>query len=121
MAMLLAVHNLYPSLKPYTASFFQLSHKQPSGVYTQGWDDVYFVAGVMVGFTAIRAICIEWILQPAAMQLGLKRKASIRFAEQGWQVIYYLGFWLYGMVSSRAKPWGLRDVLLCVAILTGGP
>jgi hypothetical protein len=28
----------------------------------------------------------------------LKRKASIRFAEQGWMWLYYAFFWTFGMV-----------------------
>jgi acyl-CoA-dependent ceramide synthase len=97
--MLLAVHHLYPSLSPYTAPFFQLSYYQASqGVYVQGWDDIYFVASSAIAFTAIRAIAIDWVLRPIALRTGLKRKASIRFAEQGWMWLYYAFFWTFGMV-----------------------
>lgn len=99
MAMLLACHNLYPSLRPYTTPFFQLSYYQPSqGVYVQGWDDIYFVISSAIAFTAIRAIAIDWVLQPLARKAGLKRKASVRFAEQGWLWLYYGFFWTFGMV-----------------------
>lgn len=99
LAMLLACHNLYPSLRPYTTPFFQLSYYQPSqDVYVQGWDDLYFVLGSAIAFTAIRAITIEWVFQPLARKAGLKRKASVRFAEQGWLWVYYGFFWTFGMV-----------------------
>lgn len=99
--MLLAVHHLYPSLRPYTAPFFQLSYYQASqGVYVQGWDDIYFVASSAIAFTAIRAIVIDWVLRPIAMHAGLKRKASVRFAEQGWMWLYYAFFWTFGMVRT---------------------
>jgi hypothetical protein len=97
--MLLALHNLYPSLRPYTQPFFELSYYDPaSGTYIQGWDDVYFVFSAALALTAVRAISIEWILQPLARQSGVKRKASVRIAEQGWQVMYYSFVWATGLV-----------------------
>ena len=105
--MLVAVHNLYPSLSTYTAPFFQLSYYQPStGLYIQGWDDAYFVASALVIFMAVRAIVVEWILQPLSRKAGLKRKASVRIAEQGWQFIYYSCSWCFGMyLWSRSPYW----------------
>lgn len=64
-------------------------------------DDIYFIFSSMVAFTAIRAISIDWILRPLALQLGLKTKTAVRFAEQGWLLIYYVVFWCYGMVSKK--------------------
>lgn len=99
--MLLAVHHLYPSLSPYTAPFFQLSYYQPdTGLYIQGWDDIYFVASSAIAFTAIRAIAIDWVFHPFARYAGLKKKASVRFAEQGWQWIYYGFFCTFGLVRT---------------------
>ncbi|KAI9924007.1 sphingosine N-acyltransferase lag1 [Aspergillus wentii] len=106
LSMLLAVHNLYPSLRPYTTPFFQLSHYQSEDVYVQGWDDIYFVISSAIAFTAIRAITIEWVFQPVAQYAGLKRKASIRFAEQGWLLLYYGFFWSFGMyIWSQSNYW----------------
>ena len=98
--MLLAIHNLYPSLRPYTAPFFQLSYYNSSqDAYVQGWDDVYFVFSSILAFTAIRAIVIDWIFTPIARYAGLKKKASVRFAEQAWLVVYDGFFWSFGMVG----------------------
>ncbi|KAJ5683247.1 hypothetical protein N7462_006412 [Penicillium macrosclerotiorum] len=98
LAMLLALHNLYPSLRPYTQPFFELSYYDPaSNSYVQGWDDVYFVISAALALTAIRATVIEWILQPLGRKLGLKRKAALRLAEQGWQVLYYGFIWIVGL------------------------
>ncbi|KAA8649200.1 hypothetical protein EYZ11_003765 [Aspergillus tanneri] len=107
LLMLLAVHHLYPSLRPYTTPFFQLSYYQPEqGHYVQGWDDIYFVASSAIAFTAIRAITIDWILQPIARRAGLKRKASVRFAEQGWGWLYYGFFLSFGMyIWSHSYYW----------------
>lgn len=97
--MLLALHNLYPSLRPYTQPFFELSYHDPaSNTYVQGWNDVYFVASATLALTAIRAIVIEWVIQPLGRSLGLKRKAALRLAEQGWQVLYYGFIWAIGLV-----------------------
>ncbi|KAJ5813937.1 TRAM1-like protein [Penicillium pulvis] len=98
LAMLLALHNLYPSLRPYTQPFFQLSYYNQSGdYYVQGWDDVYFVISAALALTAVRAFAIEWVLQPLARRAGLKRKGSIRLAEQGWQAMYYGAIWAVGL------------------------
>ncbi|KAF7115223.1 hypothetical protein CNMCM5793_001650 [Aspergillus hiratsukae] len=107
LGTLLAAHNLYPTLRPYTAPFFQLSYYQPSdGVYVQGFDDVYFVISSAITFTAVRAIAIEWIFRPAARYAGLKRKASNRFAEQAWMWMYYAFFWTFGMyIWSNSDYW----------------
>ena len=117
--MLLAVHHLYPSLRPYTAPFFQLSYYQASqGIYVQGWDDIYFVASSAIAFTAIRAIVIDWVLRPIAMHAGLKRKASVRFAEQGWMWLYYAFFWTFGMVRTiPLVVWLLRTLTVGVVHL----
>ncbi|KAF7716659.1 Uncharacterized protein PECH_008230 [Penicillium ucsense] len=98
LAMLLALHNLYPSLRPYTQPFFELSYHDPAtNTYVQGWNDIYFVFSATLALTAVRAIVIEWILQPVGRSLGLKRKAALRLAEQGWQVLYYGFIWAVGL------------------------
>lgn len=102
ISILLTIHNLYPMARSHTAPFFLLSYYQPSqGVYVQGWDDIYFVIGSIVCFTAYRAIAIEWIFMPLAERAGLKKKACIRFAEQGWQLVYFGVFWSLGMVCRE--------------------
>lgn len=99
--MMLALHNLYPSLRPYTQPFFELSYYDPAtNTYVQGWDDVYFVISAALVLTAVRAIAIEWVLRPLATRAGLKRKGSVRLAEQGWQVLYYGFIWAVGLVST---------------------
>lgn len=101
LAMMLALHNLYPSLRPYTQPFFELSYYDPAtNLYVQGWDDVYFVISAALVLTAVRAIAIEWVLRPLATRAGLKRKGSVRLAEQSWQVLYYGFIWAVGLVST---------------------
>jgi hypothetical protein len=107
LAMLLALHNLYPSLRPYTQPFFQLSYyNESSNSYVQGWNDVYFVISAAIALTGIRAIAIEWFLQPLARACGLKRKQSLRLAEQGWQAMYYSFIWGVGLVRlAHVSSW----------------
>jgi acyl-CoA-dependent ceramide synthase len=89
--------------------FFQLSYYQPAkAVYVQGWDDIYLVMGLIVAFTAVRAITIEWIFGPIARYAGLKRKTAVRFAEQGWLLVYYGGFWSFGMVCTSPSSYPPR-------------
>lgn len=112
--MLLALHNLYPSLRPYTQPFFELSYYDPaSNSYVQGWDDLYFVASATLALTAIRATIIEWVIQPIGRSMGLKRKAALRVAEQGWQVLYYGFIWAVGLVCSWKD--GFRRI--CVGMI----
>ncbi|PGH30921.1 acyl-CoA-dependent ceramide synthase [[Emmonsia] crescens] len=107
LTMIFALHNLYPSLRPYTSPFLQLPHYQPEkGTYVQGWDDIYFAIGAVLAFTAVRAIAVEWIFQPLGRRCGLKRKAAVRLAEQGWLLVYYFGFWTYGVcLWYNSKYW----------------
>ncbi|KAL1957148.1 hypothetical protein VTO42DRAFT_6291 [Malbranchea cinnamomea] len=122
LAMIFALHSLYPSLRPYTTPFLQLPHFQPErGAYVQGWDDIYFIISSILGFTAVRAFAIDWVFQPIARSRGLKRKNAIRFAEQAWLLVYDSTFWTYGMylwynsnywLDFRAiwQDWPSRDI-----------
>jgi acyl-CoA-dependent ceramide synthase len=101
LSTLLAAHNLYPSVRSFTTPFFQMSYYQPeTGLYIQGWGDSFFVISAIIAFTAVRAICIDWIFCPLAKHSGLKKKASVRFAEQAWLLVYDFSYWSYGMVGT---------------------
>lgn len=97
------IHTFYPPARAFTRRFFELSYYNPTTkTYVQGQDDLYFVIGWTVIFTAVRAIAIDWVFVPIARHAGLKKKASIRFAEQGWLLLYYGVFWTLGMVRTHA-------------------
>lgn len=93
-------HLFFPRLRPRTIHYFTLSyHDQETGLYNQGWDDLKFVSLWIVVFTALRAATMDYLLVPVARFMGVnKRKATIRFAEQGWLLIYYAVFWTLGIV-----------------------
>ena len=100
-----SLHALHRPSRVYTSKFLQLSYaSQTDQTYKQGFDDVYFVIAWVVNFTALRAISIDWILRPAAKHLGVARKSHLRFAEQGWLVLYYGTFWTLGMVCPPRSP-----------------
>lgn len=99
------IHIFYPPARAFTHRFFELSYYDPTTkTYVQGQDDLYFVIGWMVIFTAVRAIALDWVFVPIARQAGLKKKAGIRFAEQGWLLLYYGVFWTLGMVRIHSRP-----------------
>ncbi|KAI5285459.1 sphingosine N-acyltransferase lag1 [Ascosphaera acerosa] len=79
-------------------SFIRLSHpKATASTLGRGAHDIQFVAMCVLLFTAVRASCVNHIFRPFAARRGLKPKAAIRFAEQGWQFIYYSTYWTFGM------------------------
>ncbi|KAH7348669.1 TLC domain-containing protein [Rhexocercosporidium sp. MPI-PUGE-AT-0058] len=100
---------LSPRLRRHTRKCFSLSYETPtvSGpVYLQGIDDVHFVLAWIVYFTALRAIVIDWLLQPLARILGVMKKSHLRFAEQGWIFLYYSTIWVLGMsLWVNSKYW----------------
>jgi acyl-CoA-dependent ceramide synthase len=99
----LSLDTLSPPSRIYTRKFLNLSYPtETSGVYRQGPDDLYFVLAWVVNFTALRAISIEWVLQPLAESIRVVQKNRLRVAEQGWLVIYYGTFWGLGMVCCPA-------------------
>lgn len=109
---LLSLHVFCPELRIYTRKFLQLSHySETSENYTPGLDDVWFVCAWVLNLTALRAIIIEWMLQPLAFYLGVEKKLRLRLAEQGWLVIYDGTIWTLGMVCTQVT----RPTAKCMA------
>ena len=100
--LLTLTHLFFPSLRPRTAHYFNLSYRDhATGLYYQGWNDMKFVSFWIVIFTALRAAAMDYVLVPLAKSLGItKKKTTIRFAEQAWLLVYYAVFWTLGMVNS---------------------
>ncbi|KAL1310683.1 hypothetical protein AAFC00_000944 [Neodothiora populina] len=107
LLLLAMTHALFPSLRPRTGQFFMLSyHDEPTGLYHQGWDDFKFVTFWIVVFTALRAATMDYVLIPLAKYAGVsKKKATIRFAEQAWLLIYYAVFWTLGAYLMYQTPY----------------
>lgn len=104
LLLLFMVHATLPRARPTTRKFFELSYYQEdTGRYKQGWDDMAFVGFWLIIFTGLRVVVMDYILKPLAERGGvLKKKDKIRFAEQGWLLVYCSFFWSLGMVSTTA-------------------
>lgn len=100
------VHATLPRARQTTRKFFELSYRDEEGSgYTQGWDDMAFVGFWVVVFTGLRVAIMDYVLKPLAEMGGVrKRKDKIRFAEQGWLMLYCSVFWSLGMVGCLSPP-----------------
>ena len=94
-------HICFPRIRQTTRKFYQLSYYNPdTGKCAAGWDDLYMVLYSIVALTGLRAFMLDYVLAPMAGMVGIrKRKDKVRFAEQGWVLIYYTAFWSLGMVG----------------------
>lgn len=46
---------------------------------------------------------MRWLWEPLARKWNITdRRAKIRFAEQGWNILYYTVFWSLGLVSYHS-------------------
>jgi acyl-CoA-dependent ceramide synthase len=112
LMLLVLTHVCFPSLRSSTIQYFTLSYYDAqSGLYNPGWQDLKFVSLCIIVFTALRAAAMDYALVPMARKCGIhKKKATIRFAEQAWLVLYYATFWSLGTVRITTNP------ILCPAI-----
>ncbi|RFU25163.1 hypothetical protein B7463_g11177, partial [Scytalidium lignicola] len=110
---IILLHSVYPPWRSFTRKFLRLSYPTDTeGVYRQGTDDIHFVVAWVVYFTALRATSIEWILRPMATYLGIAKKNNLRFAEQGWMVMYYSVLWTLGMHLWYSSPYWLDNAAI---------
>lgn len=100
LTLIALTHLCFPRARRRTRKFFELSYYDPAtGRYTRGADDFYYIAFWVTVFTCLRATVMSYVLAPFARWCGIrKEKATIRFTEQAWLLVYYLVFWPLGMV-----------------------
>lgn len=100
LLLLTLTHIFFPALRPTTTPFFSFSyHDEATSLYYPGPNDLKMVASWIIIFTGLRAAVMDNLLIPLAKRAGVtKPKASMRFAEQAWLFMYYLTFWIVGMV-----------------------
>jgi acyl-CoA-dependent ceramide synthase len=109
LLLLALTHAFLPRAREHTRKFFKMSYYDASTqTYTQGWDDAYFVLFWIIVVTGVRVAVMDYLLMPLARLGGVEsKKTEIRFAEQGWLVVYYSLFWTLGMVCtlySNSRP-----------------
>jgi acyl-CoA-dependent ceramide synthase len=112
LMLLVLTHVCFPSLRSSTIQYFTLSYYDAqTGLYNPGWQDLKFVSLCIIVFTALRAAAMDYALVPMARKCGIhKKKATIRFAEQAWLVLYYATFWSLGTVRIH------KPTILCTTI-----
>src|SRR4051812_21102209 len=77
-----------------------ISYKDSStGLYGKGPADVYFVLTWATLLTFVRMILKKTIFIPLASAWLVKPEKWMRFAEQCWNLVYYIPSWSVGMVS----------------------
>lgn len=106
-----AAHLLVPLARGYTSKFIHLQYLKGfnadgKAVYGMGRDDVYFVVHWLVMLTFLRSFIMQLILEPMASSVCriYSKKAKLRFAEQGWLVIYYCCSFGYGWYVYLESP-----------------
>lgn len=101
LLLLALAHMCFPRARSRTRKFFVMSYRDPeTGLYSQGSDDLAYIFFCFIVFTGLCAFTKNYILQPFAAWGGLKKKARVRFGEQGWLVIYYGVFFPAGFVCA---------------------
>jgi very-long-chain ceramide synthase len=101
--LLFLTHTFFPRARRRTTKFLHLSYYNPeTGLYGCGTDDIPVVALWVVILTGLRAVVMDYLLDPLARLGGVKTKKGLaRFKEQGWLIVYYTGSWFLGMVSRQ--------------------
>lgn len=93
-----SVHSLIPPVRRYTQSFYKLPYPNGDGQCLQGVEDVQFVLGWLVLMTALRATIIEGIYRFVTRFRIVSSKTRMRFAEQGFLLLYSGTSFSVGMV-----------------------
>lgn len=97
--MLFFIHVFFPAARHHTQKFFRISYYNPNtGTFALGWDDIFFVFYWIIVFSGLRCAIMDYVLNPLASFLGIKKKKPrVRFAEQAWVLIYPSISWSVGM------------------------
>lgn len=104
---ILATASQFEKLHPFTLPFYSIQHRMGDGTTAhEGSLDVPFVLSALVALIGLRAI-ISYLLTKLAPSCGIhKPKAIIRFAEQGWCLLYYFSSFAVGMTLLHNSGYG---------------
>lgn len=83
----------------FFSKFYTLQYKYPNtNVYDIGLDDSFLVLFWIVNLMFLRSLLITFVFKPMAKFLDITSfKATQRFIEQWWSIIYYSNSWCSGM------------------------
>ncbi|POY74314.1 hypothetical protein BMF94_2508 [Rhodotorula taiwanensis] len=89
------------------ARFLHLSFRQPgTDLYFKGRDDGFLIAWWVIAFCFLREATMRWGLRPLARWSGIRSsRAVVRFAEQGWLLVYYSFSWSIGIYINQTSPY----------------
>jgi len=74
-------------------------------LYRKTYWDVLFVAYYVVFWSFARQSLFEYVLRPLGRYFGLRKAAKLdRFAEQGYAVVYFGAFAIFGIAVMRELP-----------------
>lgn len=107
LLLLYSTHAFVPSMRWLTDKMVHLQYQRGPNAYGIGIDDAYFVVNVMITLTFFRSFVMQLILNPMAEEWFhiRSKKAKVRFAEQGWCLIYYSFLFIYGLVLYWNAPY----------------
>ncbi|KWU41730.1 longevity assurance proteins LAG1/LAC1, partial [Rhodotorula sp. JG-1b] len=93
--------------KSIPARFLFLSFRQPgTGLYYKGRDDAFLIAWWVIAFCFLREATMRWVFRPLARWSGIRSsRAVVRFAEQGWLLVYYTLSWSIGLYINQTSPY----------------
>ncbi|GAA5978743.1 hypothetical protein JCM10908_004465 [Rhodotorula pacifica] len=89
------------------ARFLFLSFRQPgTELYYKGRDDAFLIAWWVIAFCFLREATMRWVFRPLARWSGIRSsRAVVRFAEQGWSLVYYTLSWSIGLYINQTSPY----------------
>ncbi|KAJ1719407.1 Sphingosine N-acyltransferase lag1 [Coemansia erecta] len=94
LALLAVIHGHDYFVAQHKSPFVHMKHKIPGdaqGRYYRGSQDVYYILYWVIAFTLVRIVVMTKILEPFAKWWGVRSSRKVtRFAEQGWQTIFYI-------------------------------
>jgi len=88
------------------AAFLFISYPVPTSTsenprYTKGYLDLVFIAYHIVFFSFVRQVVTITACRPIAKYFGIKKPAKVdRFGEQGYALVYFAIFGVWGVVRS---------------------
>lgn len=105
------VPHLYPALAHHTSKFFHLQYlidrQDGQAYYDIGIDDCYYVFTWVLLLIFFRLFLMQWVFTPLTRQFATIRskKARIRFAEQLWDITYYVFSFAFGLYLYYTSPY----------------
>lgn len=93
---------------PFTSIFLLSGHLPTSSPedprYAKTWWDIAFLAYYVIFWSFARQSLATQVFQPLARYFGLRKPAKIdRFCEQGYALVYFGIFGIWGYVSQTNK------------------